>query len=121
MSAVDSSFFDLAESGDVAIVRMTVDIIRHPPQAQEFSSDLVELVEHYKRTRIVVNLHGTHYLGSSAFAALFGLAKRLDAVGGKLALCGLDADLLTGANILGLGTIVPIVPTEAEALEIVLA
>ena len=121
MSAVDSGFFDLEESGVVAIVRMKVATIRHPPQAQEFSSDLVDLLETYKRTRIVVNLRGTHYLGSSAFAALFGLAKRLDAVGGKVALCELDPDLLTGANILGLGTIIPIVPTEAEALAIVSA
>jgi anti-sigma B factor antagonist len=121
MSAVDSGYFDLEESGAVAIVRMTIPTIRHPPQAQQFSDDLRELHEKYKRTRIVVNLKGVHYMGSSAFAALFGLAKRLDEVGGKLALCEMDQDLLTGANILGLGTIVPIVPTEAEALALVSA
>ena len=121
MSAVDSSYFDVEESGVVAIARMTVSTIRHPPQAEQLSADLVDLLESYKRTRIVVNLKGTHYLGSSAFAALFGLAKRLDAKGGKLALCEMDPDLLTGAKILGLGSIVPIVPTEAEAVAVVSA
>ena len=116
MSALESGFFELEESGPVAIARMKVDAIRHPPQSEEFSRDLVDLVETYKRTRIVLNLGATHYLGSSAFAALFGLAKRVAAAGGKLVLCGLDADLLTGASILGLGSIVAIVSTEAEAL-----
>ena len=116
MSAVDSGFFELEDLGDVVVARMTVAVIRHPPQAQEFSQDLVELLETYKRTRIVLNMRGSHYLGSSAFAAIFGLARRIDAAGGKLALCELDPDLLTGANILGLGTIVPIVDTEAEAI-----
>ena len=116
MSAVDSSFFDLEEVGDIVVARMTVSTIRHPPQAQEFSRDLVDLLETFKRTRIVLNMRGAHYLGSSAFAAIFGLVKRVDAAGGKLALCELDPDLLTGANILGLGTVVPIVDTEAEAL-----
>ncbi len=119
MSAVDSSFFDLEEVGDVVVARMTVSTIRHPPQAQEFSHDLIDLLDTYKRTRIVLNLRGAHYFGSSAFAAIFGLIKRVEAAGGKLALCELDPDLLIGANILGLGTVVPIVDTEAEALAIV--
>jgi anti-anti-sigma factor len=116
MSAVDSSFFDLEEVGDVVVARLTVSTIRHPPQAQEFSHDLVDLLETYKRTRIVLNLRGSHYFGSSAFAAIFGLVKRVEAAGGKLALCELDPDLLTGANILGLGSVVPILDTEAEAI-----
>ncbi len=119
MSAVDSGFFDLEEVGDVAVARMTVAVVRHPPQAQEFSRDLVDLLETYKRTRIVLNMRGAQYLGSSAFAAIFGLIKRVGAAGGKLALCELDPDLLTGARILGLGTMVPIVDTEAEALAVV--
>lgn len=116
MSAVDSGFFDLEEVGDVVVARMTVSVIRHPPQAQEFSHDLVDLVETYKRTRIVLNMRGAHYFGSSAFAAIFGLVKRVEAAGGKLALCELDPDLLIGAKILGLGTMVPILDTQADAL-----
>jgi anti-anti-sigma factor len=119
MSAVDSNYFDIEESGPVAIVRMNVATIRHPPQAQEFSADLTELVEKYKRTRIVINFQGTHYFGSSAFAALFSLAKRVNGLGGKLVVCEMDNDLLTGANILGLGTAATFAVTEAEALEAV--
>ena len=117
MSAVDSKYFDLEEAGPVAIVKMTVATIRHPPQAQEFSADLVELVEQYKRIQIVINFLGTHYLGSSAFAALFGLSKRITPLGGKLVLCEMDHDLLTGANILGLGHSATFCATQAEALE----
>lgn len=121
MSAVDSSFFDLHESGGATIARMIVATIRHPPQAQEFSRDLADLVETYRRTRIVVNMKGTHYLGSSAFAALFAMSKRLDEAGGKFALCALEPDIETGADILGLGRMVPIFATEAEAIASVTA
>jgi anti-anti-sigma factor len=117
MAAVDSNYFDLEEAGPVAIVKMTIPTIRHPPQAQEFSADLVDLVETYKRTKIVINFHGTHYLGSSAFAALFGLSKMITPLGGKLVLCEMDHDLLTGANILGLGHSATFCATQDEALE----
>ncbi|MDB5349657.1 MAG: hypothetical protein JWN86_904 [Planctomycetota bacterium] len=111
-----SEYFKLHQDGAATVVRVTADVIRHPQQAQEFSSDLAALVERDGLTRIAVNLRHTHYLGSSAFAALFGLAKRLDAVGGQLALCDLQPEVLTGAKILGLGSFAPIHATEKEAL-----
>lgn len=119
MSAVDSSYFELEESGTTAIVRMTVGTIRHPAQASEFSADLAELVETFKRTHIVINFHATHYFCSSAFGALFSLSKRLNDAGGKLVLCALNTDLLVGANILGLGTVATFCESEAEALNAV--
>ncbi len=116
MSAVDSSYFDVEESGTTAIVRMTVGTIRHPSQATDFSTDLAELAGKYQRTHIVINFKGTHYFCSSAFGALFALSKRLNDAGGKLVMCEMDTDLLVGANILGLGNMATFCVTEAEAL-----
>lgn len=119
MSAVDSSYFELDESGTTAIVRMTVGTMRQPAQATAFSADLSELVEKYKRTHIVINFRATHYFCSSAFGALFSLAKKLNEAGGKLVLCEVNSDLLVGANILGLGTVATFCESEAEAVEAV--
>ncbi len=117
MAAVDSEYFEVEElEGHIVVARMTVTTIRHPPQAEVFSKDLAELLEKYKRTRIVVNLRGVNYFGSSAFAALFGLGRRLMDAHGKLAVCELTKDLAVGANILGLKTVATICETEDEAI-----
>lgn len=119
MSSAYSDHFDTEDVGGVTLVTTTTELIRHPPQAQEFSEDLARLVNHEMRTKIVINMSKTRYLGSSAFAALIGLSKLVNSKGGKLALCELDPDVMVGANILGLGTIMPIYEAEKEALEAV--
>lgn len=111
-----SGFFLLDRSGGVPVVRVTADAIRLPEQALEFGRDLAALVERDGLRALVVDLHRTHYLASTAFGALFALARRMSDARGKLALCALHPDLATGARILGLGTIVPIFATEAEAV-----
>ena len=116
MTPTESDYFDLHASGGAKIARVTADVIRHPEQAHEFARDLLALVDRDGVRALVIDLRRTHYLGSTAFGALFGLAKHMAALGGKLALCSLHPDLVTGANILGLGSIVPIFDTEAQAL-----
>ena len=119
MTTTPSDYFDLDEHGGVTIVRVVVESIRHPGHAQEFSRDLAALVERDGRNRLVLDLRKTHYLGSTAYAALLGLAKKVDAARGKLALTHVDPDVLIGANIIGLGRIIPIFDDEKQALEAV--
>lgn len=116
MAADYSDHFDAEDVDGVTVVTTTTELIRHPPQAQAFSEDLARLVNHDLRTKIVINLKATRYLGSSAFAALIGLSKLVSSKGGKLALCELDPDVMVGANILSLGSLVPIFETEKEAI-----
>ncbi len=121
MSTAYSDHFDAQDTDGVTLVTTLTELIRHPPQAQVFSEDLAKLVDHDLRTKIVINMSKTRYLGSSAFAALIGLARKVNAKGGKLALCELDPDVQVGANILGLGSIMPIYETEGEAITAVSA
>jgi anti-sigma B factor antagonist len=116
MSSSPSEYFELDRIGSVTIVQVTAAVIRHPHQAEEFSRDLAALVERDGIRSIVMNFRDTHYLGSSAFAAVIGLARRLDAIGGKLALCEFSDDMMPGVNILGLTSIVPVFETEKEAV-----
>jgi anti-anti-sigma factor len=114
-----SKYFELEQDGATTIIRTTVATIRHPAQALEFSTDLQALLEKDGCRRLVINLSATHYLGSTAYGALLKLGKSIDASQGKAALCNIHADVLVGANILGLGRIIPIFVGEEEALEAV--
>ncbi len=119
MATETSSFFDVTDRGAVTIVHVLEPTIRHPGQAEQFGADLNALVDRDGRNRLVVDFHRNHYLGSTAFAVLIGLAKKVEAARGKLALCSLDPDVLVGANIIGLGKIIPIFEGEADAIEAV--
>ena len=116
MSPDVSDYFDLHASGAATIARVSAEVIRHPEQAHEFARDLRALVDRDGVRSLVVDLRHTHDLGSTAFGALFALAKHLTGLGGRLALCHLHPDLLPGAAILGLSSVVPLFDTEAQAL-----
>ena len=116
MSAAYSDHFDALDDDGVTVVRTTTATFRHPHQAQELGEELARLVDRDGHTRVALNLAKTHYLGSTAYSVLINLARKLDALGGGLTLCGLDHDVQVGANILGLGAMVPIYETEDEAV-----
>ena len=116
MSTLAADYFDLDDLGGVAIVRVMATAIRHPEHAQEFSAELASLVEKEGRTRLVLDMRECDYLGSTAFAAILGLYKKVNAAGGKLAIFGFRPDVLVGANIIGMGHIIPIVDDENQAI-----
>jgi anti-anti-sigma factor len=110
------SYFDVKHHDDVAILRAKVHEIRHPPAAREFGAEVESFLERDDARRLLIDLYRTEYLGSTAFATLITLARKLAADGGALKLCGLHPDVLVGANIIGLGRIVEVHPDEASAL-----
>ena len=112
-----SKYFELEQEGATTIIRTTVETIRHPTQALEFSADLQALVEKDGCRHLVIDLGATHYFGSTAYGALLKLGKTMDVSQGKVALCNIHPDVLVGANILGLGRVIPIFAGEEEALE----
>lgn len=116
MSRSADSHLDLTMHGDVAVASVASAEIRHPGPAQELGTELSTLLERERPRRIVVDLSHTHYLSSTGFAILLGFAKKVEAAGSHLAIAGMQADVLVGANIIGLGRIVELYPDVRSAM-----
>ena len=119
MTTPSSDYFDVEDHGGVTIVRVVADAIRHPGQAEQFGKDLATLVAHDGRKRLVLDFRECDYLGSTAFAVILGLAKRVAEAGGSLAIFGFRPDVLTGALIISMDKIIPIFDHEKQALDAV--
>lgn len=116
MSTESFAYFDLAHKNDVAILRTEVPELRQPHAAQEFGTEAGGVLQSDKPMHVLINLHETEYLCSTAYAVLLGLAKLVGDYGGVLKICGMHPDVLFGANIIGLGRAVEIHPDEPTAL-----
>lgn len=117
MSTTVHSYFDTEHVGGVAVARITSEEIRHPHEATGLSQQLADLVARDGVRHLLIDFSRNHYLGSSAFAVLLGLAQKLEAAGGRLKVCALDPNVRIGANIIGLGRLVEIFEDERSALD----
>jgi anti-sigma B factor antagonist len=100
----------------IAVVEVLSREIRQPGPAQDFGRQLYSLLDPQGRKRILINFHKTRYLGSTAFAVLFNLAKMLEPVQGQLKVCCMHPDVLMGASVLSLGQYIGIYDDEKSAL-----
>ena len=100
----------------ILLARVLAPSIRQPSQSQQLGRELDEGLRQFGGTRLVIDLAAVKYLDSSAFGALVALAQRLRAAGGQVKVCGLHPDVQVGANIIGLGRVVPIHADEESAL-----
>ena len=101
--------------GGVAIARVLSREVRHPEPAQELGAEVASLVDR-GYPRILLNFADNRYLCSTAFAALLTAARKAQAAGGQVRISDMDPDVLVGAQIIGLGRLIPIHATEREAL-----
>lgn len=99
---------EVRDVGGVAVARVLDEEIRQPAAAADLGADLGRLAGEGGPRRVVVDLGRARYLCSSAFAVLVNFARKVEASGGAVRLCGLHPDVAVGANIIGLGRVVPI-------------
>lgn len=116
MAHVQFAHFDLEHAGDVTIARVRSREIRHPAQALEFGADLGAALQQDGAGKVLIDFTGNNYLCSTAFATLLNLARDVQQRGGTLKVCCFDPDVLRGANIIGLGRVVPIFDDVKTAL-----
>ena len=88
-----SAHYSLKETDGVAVVRFLQDYV--DPEELERLHALIEQAGH---RRVLLDLEGVGFVSSSAFAKLLGLKQRVEADGGKLALCGLNPTLRSYAH-----------------------
>jgi anti-anti-sigma factor len=91
--------------------------IRSPSVAEEFGRELNDLIGVGGETpRFLLDLSRTGYMSSTGFAVLVGFYKKVTEAGGVLKICGIDANVRVGAEIIGLGRLVEIFDDEDSAL-----
>ena len=64
----------------------------------------------------VLDFGGVNFISSAGLRAILLIAKRLEPIGGKVKLCGLNATLMDVFEISGFSKLFVIVPTVAEAI-----
>lgn len=117
MMHTETSPFELEHVGDVALVRVRSREIRHPQQAVDFGAGLDAAIQKGGASKVLIDFTGNDYLCSTAFATLLKLGRDVQQRGGILKICCLDANVLIGANIIGLGRLVPIFDDTRTALD----
>ncbi len=102
--------------GDVLVVKVQSQQIRHPSAATEFGDEVRDLLRREPAQKVLLDFSENDFLSSTAFATLINLSREVSAAGGELKLSALHPDVLRGANIIGLGRVVEIHEDEASAL-----
>ncbi len=111
----EGPLFECEDANGVTVVQLLVKDLRQPAQAAELGEQLVALITS-GHTRLLINFASLGYMGSTGFAMLLVLARKLKERGGQLRFCSMREEVRFGANILGLGSVVPTYDDEDSAL-----
>lgn len=88
--------------------------------APDFEKALLKLLAE-KKLEILLDLAGLEYVASAGLRVFVMIGKRLQAEGGRLALCSLDAGVMKVLEISGFVPLFPILPNRREAVPWLLA
>ncbi len=113
-SPTDAHYRWFLENG-VAIVEITSRELNNPALAREFGAQLAALVDSRPADRMILNFAKTRFMSSTAFAALFELARAATNANIQLVLCAMQQEVRVGADILNLGLYIPIHHDEPAA------
>lgn len=105
-----SSFFQLRQSGDVAVLSLTRPRLTEEENLEQLDRDFNTLTDTFHIRRIVVDLTPVSYLTSAAIAKLISLHRRLARSEGQLVLCSLHpqvAETLQTAHLLDYFSVTP--------------
>lgn len=102
--------------GDVTVVRFTAPMLWGYDQVQLIGEHLFCLVEEGKR-KLLLNLGAVESMDSSMLGKLIALHKKLEAEGGRLALCQFQPELYANFETLKLALLLNIYSQQDEALK----
>lgn len=104
------------QHGDVAVLDVTSLEIDTPALARVLGTDLELLIQARPAEKMVLDFSNTKYMSSTAFAVLLGFGRRATAAGIAVRLCGFLSAVRFGADVLGIGRIIPIYDSRSEAI-----
>jgi anti-anti-sigma factor len=108
--------FEWDNEGDVTIVRFTVRSIRTDDVIHGIFDDIARLLADGRRTQLVLDFGAVQDFASLTVSKLLALNKQLHPPAGRLALCQLTPVVAELFEIMSLGRIFHIYPTQEEAL-----
>ena len=108
-------WLDRQDDGDLTIVRFHLHRLTDDDDTREAFAMLQQLVEAMGRKKLIVNFSEVDYLASLAVAKIVMLNRRVEAAGGRLALCGMSERLRNVFKITHLDDLLKIVASEEEA------
>jgi anti-sigma B factor antagonist len=107
---------EVAEVGDVTVVRFVDRKILDESNIQDMGQELFQLVEEQKRNKILLNFTSVDFLSSAALGKLITLDKKVKAHGGMLKLSNIQPDIYEVFAITKLNKLFDIRDDEAAAL-----
>lgn len=118
MSAPDDAA-PLRESrqGPVSIIEVVVPSLMDPPVLESIKERLLYLVDEEDRRKMVLNCERVEYISSQMIGVLLAVRQHCDALpGGKLVLCGVNANLQQLLKLTKLDKLLTVKPTQREAV-----
>jgi anti-anti-sigma factor len=107
---------EVAEMGDVTVVRFVDRKILDESNIQEMGQELFQLIEEDKRGKVLLNFSSVDFLSSAALGKLITLDKKAKAHGSKLKLCNIRPEIYEVFAITKLNKLFDIRDDEAAAL-----
>jgi anti-sigma B factor antagonist len=108
---------DVVDKDDVAVVNFVDKKILDEQNIQMIGDDLFRLVDELGRRKILLNFRNVEFLSSAALGKLITLNRKVQAVRGKLILCGISAEIKEVFQITKLDKLFTIEVEEEAALK----
>lgn len=101
---------------DVTVVTFQQTTLLDMTEVERINQILTDMVENQNRTRLVLDFHNVTSLTSSMLGVLLTIRSKLDPVGGRMLLCGLDREIRRLFDMTSIHRLFEFVPTAEEAL-----
>ncbi len=107
---------EVAEVGDVTVVRFVDRKILDDANIQEMGQELFQLVEEDRRQKLLLNFSQVDFLSSAALGKLITLDKKMKSHSGKLKFCNIRPEIYEVFAITKLNKLFDIRDDEAAAV-----
>jgi anti-sigma B factor antagonist len=108
---------EVEDVGDVAVVNFVDKKILDEQNIQMIGDDLFRLVDEQGRKKILLNFSNVEFLSSAALGKLITMNRKVQAVKGKLVLCGISKEIREVFEITKLDKLFVIRQEEQVALQ----
>jgi anti-anti-sigma factor len=110
-------YLEAEQIGNVTVVKFTQAELLEEATIQTIGQQLFSLVETSDHPQIILNFESVQKLSTMMLGKFVALHKKIQAAGGRLAICRIDPELYTIFEILKLPQLLPTYTDEQEALQ----
>jgi len=110
------SLLRITKQNDVAVVSFATSRILDQSNVQQLGEEFDRLVDDYGLAKVALNFQGVTYMSSAVMGKLVSLLKKVQAVGGRLALCAIEESIYEIFEIMRFDKMFEIFPSEDDAV-----